>query len=139
MFKWWKSYLERKFQEMRKKEEQEKVRIEEETRAKKEEENRLAEEAKIRYVEKMKKSNEPWFDVTSEGHVPELGIKIVTDWNSAMIKYLRANGFTGTSEEEVVYSYIRAVSKDLERSEYTAADFSDISEEPDMELEENVE
>jgi hypothetical protein len=51
---------------------------------------------------KEKSSKEPWVSIVGESIDPEKGIKLELDWNDAFIKYLKANGYTGASEEMIV-------------------------------------
>ena len=127
--KWWDNYLNKKFDAIRERERLELERIALEEQEKRIEEQRLVAIAIEEHRAKMKASNEPWFDFSSEEYNNELGFAIKTDWNSAMIKYLKANGFTGNTDEDIVHSYIRAVSLDVERRDNTD-DFSDV---PDTE------
>lgn len=57
--------------------------------------------------------NEPKFVIKSIGHDPEKGIRIETDWNEAFVRYLRAQGYTGTSDEQVIQRYIAMVAKQI--------------------------
>lgn len=56
--------------------------------------------------EDKKKSKEPWVQVIGEDIDPERGIKIELDWNDAFVKYLKQNGYTGTSDEAIVQKWL---------------------------------
>lgn len=64
--------------------------------------------------EKATLKNEPWIDVIDHGFNPELGINGVYfefDWNDHWILYLRANGYRGATETEVVDNWFSDVCK----------------------------
>lgn len=54
----------------------------------------------------MEKSAEPWCDVMVVGVDPEKGTALRTGWNTAFIKYLKENGFTGDDEEAIIQNWI---------------------------------
>jgi len=71
----------------------------------------LAEETnkrKARYEAK-----EPWIEIASDGFDEVKGIALGLDWNDAMIQYLKDNGITGSSDEDVMRKYIAFLYEDL--------------------------
>lgn len=64
------------------------------------------------YVKNMKASKEPWVDVEgiiSDGH----GVGIELDWNDAFIDHLRAEGLTGTDEDQIIQKYVTLLLRDM--------------------------
>ena len=77
------------------------------------EEKRAARIALIQREEK-KKSDEPWVEIVSEVYDPDTKqVSISLDWNYAMIKMLRANGYKGNSEQEIIDLYFKRLSEDI--------------------------
>lgn len=68
---------------------------------------RIDEATKEKYDAK-RNSSEPWVDIKSEGF-DENGIRLVLDWNDAMVKYLRENGYSGKTDDEIVDQWIRSL------------------------------
>ena len=66
----------------------------------------------------MEKSPEPWCDVMVVGVDPVRGVAIRTGWNSAFIKYLKENGFSGDSEEAIVQHWIGRLGLDTVLEDY---------------------
>lgn len=58
-------------------------------------------------------TNEPVFTLKSIGFDPEKGIRLETDWNAAFVQLLRDNGYTGTSDEQIVQKYVALVTKQI--------------------------
>jgi hypothetical protein len=54
----------------------------------------------------MENSAEPWCDMMVIGVDDTRGVAIRTGWNTAFIKYLKENGFTGEDEEAIVQHWI---------------------------------
>jgi hypothetical protein len=78
-------------------------------RAQQQEQDRIVHEE---YVEKMKASTEPWVDIVSwaEG---EHEVETKLDWNDAFIADLRASGFTGANDEQIIQQYLVILSKNM--------------------------
>lgn len=77
------------------------------------EEKRAIRIALIRREEK-KKSDEPWVEIATEVYDPDTKqVSITLDWNYAMIKMLRANGYKGNSEQEIIDLYFKRLSEDI--------------------------
>ena len=53
-----------------------------------------------------KNSDEPWVQVIGEHIDPKRGLQIELDWNDAFVEYLRANGFSGSSDESIVQKWL---------------------------------
>lgn len=56
----------------------------------------------------------PWIDIIDHGFDPEKGINGVFfefDWNELWIDYLRLNGYSGTSQEEIVEQWFNDVTR----------------------------
>lgn len=64
-----------------------------------------AETAHATYLSKMHASTEPWVEVQSWTDTPQ-GVKIELDWNDAFVTYLRANGYTGADDDQLVQKYL---------------------------------
>lgn len=64
------------------------------------------------YVEQMKKSNEPWVDVTGWTETDK-GVKAELEWNDAFVDYLRANGITGADDDQVVQKWVTVLLRDM--------------------------
>lgn len=81
-------------------------------------EKRKAEEKAKRLIElerkRKKDSSEPWVEIVSE-HYDEISkqVEIKLDWNKAFITMLRKNGYTGSSEQEIVDKYFKRLSEDI--------------------------
>ncbi len=65
---------------------------------------------KLNQARKIKKnSNEPYVEIISEG-IDEMGrLKFEFDWNKAFISNLYSNGYTGSSEEEIVQKWFQSI------------------------------
>lgn len=67
---------------------------------------------RAKYVKEMKASNEPWVDV--EGLITDgQGVGIELDWNDAFIDFLRAEGITGTDEDQIIQKYVTLLLRDM--------------------------
>lgn len=77
-----------------------------------------AEERALRIVElekkRKKEGSEPWVEIVSEKY-DEISkqVEIKLDWNKAFITMLRKNGYTGSSEQEIVDKYFKRLSEDI--------------------------
>lgn len=88
----------------------------------KDEHTRKMEEAKFRreeedseharYVEKMKASPDPWVDIIGWVRTDE-GVKIELEWNEPFVDYLKANGITGTDDDQVVQKWVTLLLRDM--------------------------
>jgi len=54
-------------------------------------------------------SNEPWIDFVGGDIDPKNGLQLNLDWNDAFIDQLRAQGYRGTTETELISQYIKQV------------------------------
>lgn len=64
--------------------------------------------------ETKKNSNEPWVEVVSESYDESTKqVEIKLDWNTAFIKMLRANGYSGRDEQEIVDKWFKRLSEDI--------------------------
>ena len=57
------------------------------------------------FVEKMKKSPEPWVDILMWTETPT-GVKYELDWNDAFIAHLETNGVKGVDDEQTVQKWV---------------------------------
>lgn len=75
---------------------------------------RREEEAKAReeYVKKMQESSDPWVDIRGWVETKE-GVKVELDWNDAFVAYLRTNGITGDSDDQVVQKWVAMLMADM--------------------------
>lgn len=64
-----------------------------------------AEAAHVDYLKQMHASTEPWVEVQSWTDTSQ-GVKVELDWNDAFVAYLRANGYAGVDEDQIVQKYI---------------------------------
>lgn len=80
------------------------------------------------YVEKMKKSSEPWVDIKGDMLDTEQGIRTELDWNDAFVQHLRENGVTGADDEQVVQHWVTLLLRDMaDRMEDESPETSDFS------------
>lgn len=86
----------------------EQTRKMEESKAQREQQRKAYEE----YVERMKASTEPWVDVVGWSETDQ-GVKVELDWNDAFVDYLRANGVTGTDDEQIVQKWVTLLLRDM--------------------------
>ena len=56
---------------------------------------------------------EPYVVVKSSKFDPTRGVQVEMDWNPEFVSYLRKNGFTGASEEDVVSKWFAMLSRDV--------------------------
>lgn len=64
--------------------------------------------------EAKKKSNDPWIEVVSERYDETTKqVEIKLDWNTAFIKMLRENGYSGRDEQEIVDKWFKRLSEDI--------------------------
>lgn len=56
---------------------------------------------------------EPYVVVKSSSFDPKRGVQVEMDWNPEFVTYLRQNGFTGASEEDVVSKWFAMLSRDV--------------------------
>lgn len=74
---------------------------------------REAQEAEHKaYIEKMKASPDPWVEVIGMTETDK-GVKTELEWNDAFVDYLRANGVTGTDQDQVVQKWITLLLRDM--------------------------
>lgn len=64
--------------------------------------------------EERKKSSEPWVEIVGETYDEDKKqIAVNLEWNTAFIKMLRANGYSGNSEQEIVDKWFKAISDQI--------------------------
>ncbi len=73
-------------------------------------------------ADKYRDSKDPWVTIIGDT-ISEDGIQIALDWNDAFVKYLKAQGVTGTDETEVVQHWLAMISK--QASEKLSQHFND--------------
>lgn len=61
-------------------------------------------------LKRRKESDEPWIDFTGGDIDPEKGVELKFDWNDAFIDQLRAQGYKGITETELVGQYLLQLS-----------------------------
>lgn len=89
----------------------EQARKDEETKARREQEY----EKVSSYTDTMKYSPDPWVDVRQIVDMKTGQIKIEMDWNDAFIKECRAQGLSGTTEEDVIRKYLAILTHNLDQ------------------------
>lgn len=80
----------------------------EESKARREEAHRQYQE----YVDRMKKTDEPWVDVVGWSET-EQGVKVELEWNDAFVDYLRAQGVAGADDDQVVQKWVTLLLRDM--------------------------
>lgn len=61
-----------------------------------------------------KNSNEPWVEVVGENYDESTKqVELKLDWNTAFIKMLRTNGYSGRDEQEIVDKWFKRLSEDI--------------------------
>lgn len=65
-----------------------------------------------RYVKKMKESPDPWVDIMGWVQTDK-GVKVELEWNDAFVDYLRANGVTGSDDDQVVQKWVTLLLRDM--------------------------
>ena len=83
------------------------------TELKAREEYLIQEKERKRVLEELKSKEEPWVDIRGMVPDPEHGVKIELDWNDAFVKYLRANGIDGPTDDIVVQRWLEAISTEI--------------------------
>lgn len=86
----------------------EQTRMMEESRLERERQRKEYDE----YVARMKKSKEPWVDVTGWTDTDK-GVKVELEWNDAFVDYLRGNGINGADDEQVVQKWVTLLLRDM--------------------------
>lgn len=72
--------------------------------------NRLNEQEK----KKRQLSQEPWIEIIGQTYDPETKqVSMEFDWNPAMIRMLRQNGYTGRDDQEIIDKYFKRLSDDI--------------------------
>jgi hypothetical protein len=64
-------------------------------------------------ADERQNSEIPFVEVISSGYDPELGVQMQLDWNAAFIKELKAKGYRGRSERDLVNKWLVATHKQL--------------------------
>ncbi|MCK9369607.1 hypothetical protein M0R04_06840 [Candidatus Dojkabacteria bacterium] len=71
-------------------------------------------------------STEPWFELVGQSIDPIKGLQFRSDWNPAMIQYLKENGIVDKDEDLVIQKFIAFLYQDLiEKFEQRVIDNSD--------------
>jgi hypothetical protein len=60
--------------------------------------------------QKRYESKEPFVEIVSQTFSEEGGVQLKLDWNSAFVKYLKENGFTGVTDETIVDNWLVSLS-----------------------------
>lgn len=70
-----------------------------------------------KFASKFKKKKEAtsYVSIIGDKIDPEHGIELKLDWNDEFIAYLKANGFTGTSDELIIQKWLHFMSLDVEQ------------------------
>lgn len=61
----------------------------------------------------IKQDEEPWVDVKGVLNQDDGQIQLQLDWNDAFVEQLRKQGFTGSSEEQIVQKYVAVMHQHL--------------------------
>ena len=86
---------------------QEKIKEDARIQAEKDYKEAMAERKRV--MEEFKDKEEPWVNIIGMVEDPDKGVRIELDWNTAMIRYLKANGFDGPNEDAVIQQWLQAV------------------------------
>ncbi len=71
-------------------------------------------------------STEPWFELVGQSVDPIKGLEFHSDWNPAMIQYLKENGINDKEEDLAIQKFIAFLYQDLiEKFEQRIIDNSD--------------
>lgn len=70
-------------------------------------------EVRTEYVDRMKKSLDPWMELIAISIDKHGEIRIELEWNDAFIKELRKNGFTGPDDNTIMQRYVAVLAKDV--------------------------
>ena len=62
--------------------------------------------------EKRYKSEEPFVEIVSQDFTEEGGVQLRLDWNPAFIRYLKANGVIGPTDEAIVDNWLKSLSQE---------------------------
>ncbi len=99
MLKWWRKWklnrLEKWDEELRAKEEAGRPQLQ----------RIVSEEA-----DKYRDSKEPWVTIIGDT-ITEEGIQLALDWNDAFIKFLKAQGVTGTDDTQIVQHWLAMIAE----------------------------
>lgn len=78
-----------------------------------------------KYFETMKKSPDPWVEIVGWVHT-NTGVQVELEWNDAFVNYLRSNGVSGSSDEQVVQKWVTLLLRDMadQMDENNSSDFS---------------
>jgi hypothetical protein len=135
MFGFWKKYVdkkvEKKLAELKAIEDEKQRQIEHEAKLVREQEERDRLEFEKQLKAKrlaLKESKEPYIEIISEEFIEDKGLAIKMDWNLAMINYLKSNNFSGNSEEDIIYSYMRALAREDQEKEIVETYLNDVSD-----------
>jgi len=69
--------------------------------------------AQQKTADERQASDIPFIEVIADGYDPEHGIQMQLDWNAAFIKELKAKGYRGRSERDMVNKWLAATHKQL--------------------------
>jgi hypothetical protein len=68
---------------------------------------------KLNNLRDMQKSDEPWVEVLDCDLDSEKGLEIKLDWNDAFVEKIKKKGYKGTTEHELISSYLLELSKSI--------------------------
>jgi hypothetical protein len=68
---------------------------------------------KLNDLRDRKESDEPWVEVLGGNVDSEKGLEIKLDWNDAFVDQLKKKGYKGTTEQELISSYLLELSKSI--------------------------
>lgn len=57
----------------------------------------------------FKKKTEPYVSVLEDHYDPEHGHKFKLDWNDEFVEYLKTNGYTGSTDEQIVEKWMQDI------------------------------
>ena len=69
--------------------------------------------AQAKVIDDRQKSDTPFVEIISDGYDPELGVQLQLDWNVAFIKELKAKGYSGKNDRDVVNKWLITMHKQL--------------------------
>lgn len=62
--------------------------------------------------EKRLNSTDPFVEIVSQNFSEEGGVQLRLDWNPAFIRYLKANGVTGPTDESIVDNWLKSLASE---------------------------
>lgn len=61
------------------------------------------------YKQRMQAAKEPWFHIISIQYSDTDGVKVSFDYNKEMVNFCKEHGFTGNTDDEIIYSYFKEI------------------------------